>query len=68
MDIEPLLIRNPDAQKLLAVGPSKYWQMVKAGRIEVVGSGAMSRATFASVKKEVERQRAEAQAAGEKAA
>ena len=58
MDIEPLLIRNKDAQKLLAVGGTTYRKWVREGRIELVGSGAMSRAVYESVKKEFERQRA----------
>jgi hypothetical protein len=53
--IEPLLVRHKDAQRALGCGNSKYWELVKAGEIEVVGNGAMSRATYASVKAYVAR-------------
>jgi hypothetical protein len=38
---------------MLACGNSKYWELVKAGEIEVVGKGGMSRATYASIKRYV---------------
>ena len=50
MDIEPLLLRHADAKRMVACGNSKYWELVKGGEIEVVGKGAMSRATHASIK------------------
>ena len=53
--LEPLLVRHKDAQRALGFGNSKYWELVKAGEIEVVGKGAMSRATYASVKAYVAR-------------
>jgi hypothetical protein len=58
--LEPLLIRNRDAKRLLGCGNTKFWQLVKDGEIEVVGEGAMSRALYSSVKNYVDRLRAQA--------
>jgi hypothetical protein len=54
-DIEPLLVKHPDAQRLIACGASKYWELVRGGEIEVVGEGAMGRATYESLKRYVDR-------------
>ena len=32
---EPLLVRHKEAQRALGCGNSKYWELVKAGEIEV---------------------------------
>jgi hypothetical protein len=53
MEIEFLLLRHTAAKQMLACGNSKYWELVKAGEIEVVGKGGMSRATYASIKRYV---------------
>ena len=42
--LEPLLVRHQQAQDMLGLGATKYWQLVRTGQIEVVGAGAMSRA------------------------
>lgn len=62
MDIEPLLLRHADAKRMVACGNSKYWELVKGGEIEVVGKGAMSRATHASIKAYVRKLLAESRA------
>ena len=59
-DIEPLLVKHPDAQRLIACGASKYWELVRAREIEVVGEGAMGRATYESLKRYVARLQAKA--------
>jgi hypothetical protein len=46
---------------MLGLGATKYWQLVRRGEIEVVGEGAMSRATYASIKRYVQKLLAEAQ-------
>lgn len=61
MEIEPLLLRHSAAKQMLACGNSKYWELVKAGEIEVVGKGGMSRATYASVRRYVAKLLADAQ-------
>jgi hypothetical protein len=58
-DIEPLLVKHPDAQRLIACGASKYWELVRAREIEVVGEGAMGRA-YESLKRYVARLQAKA--------
>jgi hypothetical protein len=65
--LEPLLVRHRQAQDMLGVGATKYWELVRGGEIEVVGTGAMSRAVYASIKKYVAKLLAEA-AAAERAA
>jgi hypothetical protein len=57
--LEPLLVKHQQARVILGYGNTKYWELVKAGEIEVVGKGAMSRATYASIKAFVEKLLAE---------
>jgi len=45
----PLLVRHSEAQRLLGIGPSNYFKMVRAGTIRVVGRGRMSRALYSSI-------------------
>jgi len=59
--LEPLLVRHRWAQDMLGLGATKYWQLVKSGKIEVVGTGSMSRADYASIKRYVQKLLAEAQ-------
>jgi hypothetical protein len=61
--LEPLLVRHQQAQDMLGLGATKYWQLVKSGQIEVVGSGALSRAVHASIKRYLQKLLAEAQKA-----
>ena len=49
-----------DIQTPNACGASKYWQLVRGGEIEVVGEGAMGRATYDSLKRYVARLQAKA--------
>jgi hypothetical protein len=66
MEAEPLLIRHAEAQRLLGLGPSYYFGLVRSGRIRVVGRGRLSRALYSSVKDYVRGLVAEAEAkAGE---
>jgi hypothetical protein len=51
--LEPLLVRHQQAQDMLGPGDTKYRQLVRSGQIEVVGTGAMSRAVYASIKRYV---------------
>lgn len=67
-DCEPLLIRHQEAQRLIALAPSKYWALVRSGTIETVGRGAMSRAVYASIKAYVQALVAEAEAKAGRAA
>jgi hypothetical protein len=62
MDDEPLLVRHPEAQRLLGLGASAYFKLVRNGQIQSVGKGRMSRAVYSSVKEYVQALVAEAEA------
>jgi hypothetical protein len=62
----PLLVRHSEAQRLLGLGASAYYKMVRAGTIQVVGRGRMSRAVYSSILSYVQSLVAEAE--GRKAA
>jgi hypothetical protein len=62
-DIEPMLVRHRQAQDMLGYGSTKYWELVRKGEIQIVGTGAMSRAVYASIKRYVQKLLAEAQKA-----
>jgi hypothetical protein len=66
IDDAPLLVRHAEAQRLLGLGPSRYFKLVREGRIRSVGRGRMSRALYSSVLEYVQALVAEAQ--GRKAA
>jgi predicted DNA-binding transcriptional regulator AlpA len=59
-DIQPLLLRHPQAQKMLGISASTYWALVRRGELEVVGRGRMSRASYRSVQQYVAKLLAEA--------
>ena len=59
--LEPLLVRHQQAQDMLGLGATKYWELVRRGEIEVVGAGAMSAADYGSIKRYVQKLLAEAQ-------
>jgi hypothetical protein len=62
MDEGPLLVRHPEAQKLLGLGASAYFKLIREGRIQSVGKGKMSRAVYSSIRKYVSELVAEAEA------
>jgi len=39
MELEPLFVKTTTAKKLLDVGNTKFWQLVKDGRIKLVEIG-----------------------------
>ena len=49
--LEPLLVSHPTARRLLDVGRTKYWELVKAGQIETVSLGRRSVAKYSSLKR-----------------
>jgi hypothetical protein len=67
-EIEPLLLRHSDAQKILGLGQSRYYKLIREKKIVAVGRGRMGRCYFPSIKSYVEDLLAEAQAKSEKAA
>ncbi len=36
---KPLLVSGPRARRILGIGETKYWAMVKAGKIKLVDVG-----------------------------
>jgi hypothetical protein len=48
-EIKPLLVNNQTARKLIGVGNTKYWELVKAGQIKLVDVGGRKLAVYASL-------------------
>ena len=48
--MEPLLVTGPVARKLIGVSNTKYWELVKAGKVTLVKVGGRRMATYASLK------------------
>jgi hypothetical protein len=46
---KPLLVANSVAKKIIGVGNTKYWELVKTGRIKLVDVGGRKMAVFASL-------------------
>jgi hypothetical protein len=66
--IEPLLVRHPDAAKILGLGLSAYFKLIRQGRIQSVGRGRMSRAVYSSLQRFVSELVAEAETKAKTAA
>ena len=50
IEIEPLLVTGPVARRLIGVGNTKYWELVKSGKVKLVEVGGRRMATYASLK------------------
>ena len=50
IEMEPLLVTGPVARKLIGVGNTKYWELVKSGKVKLVEVGGRRMATYASLK------------------
>jgi hypothetical protein len=61
-EIEPIFIRHKTAQRMLAIRQSKYWKVVRSGKITTVGRSRTSRAHLPSIKAYAAELLAEAQA------
>jgi hypothetical protein len=48
---EPLTVSNKEAQRLLGIGKTKYWDLVAEGAIETVQIGRTRMPTYASLKR-----------------
>jgi hypothetical protein len=46
---KPLLVSGPVARKIIGVGNTKYWQLVKTGQIKLVEVGGRKMAVYASL-------------------
>lgn len=52
IDIDkPLLVSGPRARKIIDVGNTKYWDLVKSGIIETVQVGNRRMAVYASLER-----------------
>jgi hypothetical protein len=50
-ETEPLLTTGQEARRLLGISNTKYWDLVKAGKIETVKLGSRKMPTYASLKR-----------------
>jgi len=48
-DFVPLLISAPRARRMLDIGQTKFWAMVKAGKIKMADTGGRRMVVFASL-------------------
>ena len=48
-EVQPLLVSHSVARKLLGVGRTKYWELVKSGVVELRQVGASTMVAMASV-------------------
>jgi hypothetical protein len=48
-ELKPLLVPNSVAKKIIGVGNTKYWELVKAGKIKLVEVGGRRMAVYASL-------------------
>jgi hypothetical protein len=61
-EMEPILLRHSDAQKILGLGQSRYYKLIREKKIVVVGRGRMARAYYPSIQNYVAGLLAEAEA------
>jgi hypothetical protein len=57
--IEPLLLRHGDAQRVLGLGASAYFKLIREKKLTVVGRGRMARCYYPSIRDYVSRMLAE---------
>lgn len=48
---KPLLVPGPTARKLIGCGNTKFWALVKAGKIEMADVGGRRLVVYASLEK-----------------
>ncbi|HUB48342.1 MAG TPA: hypothetical protein VMB73_25480 [Acetobacteraceae bacterium] len=48
---KPLLVSGPTARRLIGVGNTKFWSLVKAGAIETVEVGGRKMVKYASLER-----------------
>lgn len=46
---KPLLVSSPTARKIIGVGNTKFWEMVKSGRIKMADVGGRRMVVYASL-------------------
>jgi hypothetical protein len=46
---KPLLVSGPKARKIIGVGNTKFWELVKAGKIKMANVGGRRMVVYASL-------------------
>ena len=46
---KPLLVSGPKARRIIGVGNTKFWEMVKAGKIKMADVGGRRMVVYASL-------------------
>ena len=49
IDLKPILLKQKDAQRIIGVGNTKWFELVKAGKVRVVEVGGRKMAVYASL-------------------
>jgi hypothetical protein len=65
MEMEPFFIRHAEGKRLIGVGDGHYSNLIKRGEIQTIGKGKLSRTIYSSLKEDVRRVVAEAEAKNE---
>lgn len=50
-EMEPLLVSQPVGKRVIGVGNTKWYELIKAGKITVVEVGGRQMAVYASLKR-----------------
>ncbi len=48
-EIKPILVSGPTARRLIGVGNTKFWDLVKSGRIKMTEGGGRRMVVYASL-------------------
>ncbi len=49
--VRPLVVAGPTARKLLSIGNTKYWELVRAGKIEMADIGGRRMPTVENIER-----------------
>jgi len=49
--VKPLVVPGPIARKMLSIGNTKFWELVKAGKIEMANIGGRRMPTVESIER-----------------
>jgi hypothetical protein len=55
---KPLLVTGPEARRILSVGNTKFWDLVKQGKIEMADIGGRRMVVYASLERLAQPQQA----------
>jgi hypothetical protein len=51
VEMKPFVLTGPEARRALRIGNTKYWALVKAGKIELAEIGGRKMPTYASIER-----------------